>query len=159
METILTEKIKLTLKDAGKKLTGGKKRAFMAQVRKDYFNSSPRNAETHMGWSRKAVQRGLEEMKREKIIVNEVETRGRKKTEEKLPNIVKDIEDLIEGESQADRKFQSKFAYVKLSGRTLMEKLIEKKGYRQEELPSRQNLGDVLNRMGYSLKKHKKRNH
>ena len=131
----------------------------MAKVTKDYFNGSPRNAETHMGWSRKAVQRGLEEMKRGKIIVNEVETRGRKKTEEKLPNIVKDIEDLIEGESQADPKFQSTFAYVKLSGRTLREKLIEEKGYRQEELPSRQNLGDVLNRMGYRLKKHKKRNH
>ena len=156
METILTEKIKLTLKDAGKKLTGEKKRAFMAKVTKDYFNGSPRNAETQMGWSRKAVQRGLAEMKGGKIIINEIETRGRKKTEEKLPNIVKDIEDLIEGESQADPKFQSTFAYVKLSGRTLREKLIEEKGYRQEELPSRQNLGDVLNRMGYSLKKHKK---
>jgi hypothetical protein len=131
----------------------------MAQVTKDYFNSSPRNAETHMGWSRKAVQRGLEEMKRGKIIINEIETRGRKKTEEKLPNIVKDIEDLIEGGSQANPKFQSTFAYVKLSGRTLMEKLIEEKGYRPDELASRQNLGDVLNRMGYSLKKHKKRNH
>lgn len=159
METILTEKIKLTLKDAGKKLTGEKKRAFMAQVAKDYFNGSPRNAETHMGWSRKAVQRGLAEMKAGKKIVNQIETRGRKKTEEKLPNIVQDIEDLIEGASQTDPKFQSTFAYVKLSGRTIMEKLIEEKGYQEEDLPSRQNLGDVLNRMGYRLKKHKKPNH
>jgi len=46
MVTELTEKIKSSLKDAAKKLTGFKKRAFMAQVTIDYFNSSPRRAET-----------------------------------------------------------------------------------------------------------------
>ncbi|ELP54201.1 MULTISPECIES: hypothetical protein [Microcystis] len=40
MVTELTEKIKSSLKDAAKKLTGFKKRAFMAQVTIDYFNSS-----------------------------------------------------------------------------------------------------------------------
>ena len=38
---MLTEKIKSTIKDAAKKLTGSKKRGFMAQVTKDYLNSSP----------------------------------------------------------------------------------------------------------------------
>ncbi|TRU05086.1 MAG: hypothetical protein EWV60_19405 [Microcystis sp. Msp_OC_L_20101000_S702] len=37
MVTELTEKIKSSLKDAAKKLTGFKKRAFMAQVTIDYF--------------------------------------------------------------------------------------------------------------------------
>ncbi len=54
---MLTEQIKLTLKDAAKKLTGSKKRAFMAQVTMDYWNSSPRKAETELGWSRKAIGR------------------------------------------------------------------------------------------------------
>jgi hypothetical protein len=36
---MLKEEIKLTLKDAAKKLTGSKKRAFMAQVTIDYWNS------------------------------------------------------------------------------------------------------------------------
>ena len=39
---MLTEQIKLTLKDAAKKLTGSKKRVFMAQVTMDYWNSSPK---------------------------------------------------------------------------------------------------------------------
>ena len=52
---MLTEKIKSTLKDAAKKLTGSKKRAFMAKVTQDYLSSSPRQAETQLGWSRKAI--------------------------------------------------------------------------------------------------------
>ena len=56
---MLTEKIKSTLKDAAKKLTGSKKRAFMAQVTIDYLDSSPRYAETQLGWSRCAIAFGL----------------------------------------------------------------------------------------------------
>jgi hypothetical protein len=55
MVTELTEKIKSSLKDAAKKLTGFKKRAFMAQVTIDYFNSSPRWAETELGGAKNAV--------------------------------------------------------------------------------------------------------
>ena len=62
MVTELTEKIKSSLKDAAKKLTGFKKRAFMAQVAIDYFNSSPRRAETELGWSRQAIATGLKEL-------------------------------------------------------------------------------------------------
>lgn len=43
---MLTEKIKSTLKDAAKKLTGSKKRALGAKVTQDYLSSSPRKAET-----------------------------------------------------------------------------------------------------------------
>ncbi len=50
------------LKDAAKKLTGFKKRAFMAPVTIDYFNSSPRRAETELGWSRQAIATGLKEL-------------------------------------------------------------------------------------------------
>ena len=51
---MLTDKIKSTFKDAAKKLTGSKKRAKLAKVTQDYLDSSPRYAETQLGWSRKA---------------------------------------------------------------------------------------------------------
>ena len=41
---MLEEKLKATLKDASRKLTGPKKRAFMAKVTQDYLD----------GWARKA---------------------------------------------------------------------------------------------------------
>ena len=156
MVTELTEKIKSSLKDAAKKLTGFKKRAFMAQVTIDYFNSSPRRAETELGWSRQAIATGLKELETGIICVDNYRARGRKKTEELLPNLEADIKSLVEMYSQADPKFQSTFAFTKISARAVREALKEEKGYRDEQLPSRQTIGDILNRMGYSLKKTKK---
>jgi len=156
MVTELTEKIKSSLKDAAKKLTGFKKRAFMAQVTIDYFNSSPRRAETELGWSRQAIATGLKELETGIIYVDNYRARGRKKTEELLPNLEADIKSLVEMYSQADPKFQSTFAFTKISARAVREALKEEKGYRDEQLPSRQTIGDILNRMGYSLKKTQK---
>ena len=39
---ILSEPVKLTFKDAAKKLTGYRRRDFMAKVAEDYFNGSAR---------------------------------------------------------------------------------------------------------------------
>ena len=156
MVTELTEKIKSSLKDAAIKLTGFKKRAFMAQVTIDYFNSLPRRAETELGWSRQAIATGLKELETGIICVDNYRARGRKKTEELLPNLEADIKSLVEMYSQADPKFQSTFAFTKISAREVREALKEEKGYRDEQLPSRQTIGDILNRMGYSLKKTQK---
>ena len=153
---MLTEKIKSTLKDAAKKLTGFKKRAFMAQVTIDYFNSSPRKAESKLGWSRAAITVGLKELETGIVCVDNYRARGRKKTEEILPNLETDISDLIDHHSQADPKFKSNFAYTKVSAREVREALIAEKGYTESQLPCRQTIGDILNRIGYRLKKHKK---
>ena len=123
MVTELTEKIKSSLKDAAKKLTGFKKRAFMAQVAIDYFNSSPRRTETELGWSRQAIATGLKELETGIICVDNYRARGRKKTEELLPNLEADIKSLVEMYSQADPKFQSTFAFTKISARAIREAL------------------------------------
>ncbi len=153
---MLTKKIKSTLKDAAKKLTGSKKRAFMAQVTQDYLSSSPRTAETQLGWSRKALATGIKEIETGIVCVDNYQARGRKKTEELLPQLEQDIFDLVDNYSQTDPKFKSTFRYTKISARAVREALILKKGYTEKELPCRQTIGDILNRMGYRLKKHKK---
>ncbi len=58
---MLTDNIKYTFKDAAEKLTGNRKRDFMAKVTEDYFESSARKAETVLGWNRSCVQLGLHE--------------------------------------------------------------------------------------------------
>lgn len=50
---------------------------------------------------------------------------GRKKTEEILINLEEDIKSLGSPHSQADPKFQSTFAYAKISARAVREALIE----------------------------------
>ena len=152
----LTETVKATIKDAAQKLTGPRKRSFLAKVAEDYCDGSARKAETCFGWSRKAVQLGLHERRTGLICVDNYQARGRHASETTLPNLVADIEELVEGKAQADPKFQTTFRYMRVSARAVREALIEVKGYDETELPNRQTMGNVLNRMGYRLKKHKK---
>ena len=58
---LLSDTVKSTFKDAAKKLTGNRKRDFMAKVTEDYFDGSARQAETVLGWNRHSVQLGLHE--------------------------------------------------------------------------------------------------
>ncbi len=153
---MLNKKWKLTLKNAASKLTGAKRRAFMAEVTQDYFGGSPRKAETQLGWSRQAIATGLKELETGITCVDNYQARGRRKTEEIISNLSEDIKSLVDTYSQADPKFQSTFAYAKISARAVREALIKEKGYSSEELPCRQTIGDILNRMGYRLKKTKK---
>lgn len=155
---MLTEEIQSSFKDAGKKLTGFKKRSFMAQVTKDYFDSSPRKAETVLGWSRETVKKGLKEIETGIICVDNYRSRGRKKTEDNLASLREDIESLLANNISTDPKFKSTLGYTRISAAKITEALIREKGYQTEELPCRQTIGDILNRMGYSLKKHKKSN-
>lgn len=153
---MLTEKVKATILDAAKKLTGPEKRAFMAKVTEDYFDSSARKAETYLGWNRETIKKGQKERETGIVCLDNYQGRGRKKTEEKLPLLENDIESLVDNVSQADPKFQTTFAYTRMSARQVREALIEFKGYSNEDLPGRVTIGAILNRMGYSLKKTQK---
>jgi Rhodopirellula transposase DDE domain len=155
---MLTETIKSTFKDAAKKLTGNRKRDFMAKVTEDYFDSSARKAETVLGWNRHSIQLGLHERRTGIVCVDNYQARGRHKSEVVLPNLEADIHALVDAQAQADPKFQSTFLYARISARALREALGSKVGYEESELPSRQTIGEILNRLGYRLKKRKKRN-
>ena len=150
---MLTEQVKSTLKDAARKLTGEKKRAFTAQVALDYFDGSARRTETALGWGRRSIQRGLDTLSSGVAYADKYHERGRKKCEDLLPNLADDIRALVDGEAQADPTFQTEFQYLKVSARGVRDALIIQKGYSDSELPSRQAIGRLLNRLGYRLRK------
>jgi hypothetical protein len=155
---VLSEEIKSTFKDAAKKLTGSRKREFTAKVTEDYLAGSARQAESVFGWKRQSVELGLQERRTGIVCVDNYQARGRHKSEESRPQLATDILSLVEGKSQADPKFQSTFAYARISARAVRAALITDKGYDQAQLPNRQTIGSILNRMGYRLKKLKKQN-
>ena len=149
----LTEAVKATFKDAARKLTGAEKRAFTAQVALDYFEGSARKTERAMGWGRVSIQRGLDTWATGKPYVDNYRARGRKPMEVILPNLVDDIHDWLDGQTQVDPKFKTSFQYTRVSARAVREALIADQGYSDEELPSRQAIGRLLNRLGYRLRK------
>lgn len=155
---MLSEAVKATLKDAAQKVTGSCKRDFMAKVAEDYFEGSARKAETVLGWNRQSVQLGLHERRTGIVCVDNYRARGRHKSEENQPQLEADIRSLVDRQAQADPKFQSPFAYARVSARAVRATLIDEIGYNEAELPNRQTIGNILNRLGYRLKKHKKPN-
>ena len=156
---MLTEQVKATFKDAARKLTGEKKRAFIAQVALDYYDGSARKTERALSWDRVSIQRGLDSVRTGIPYQDNYRARGRKKTEEILPNLEQDIRDLVDGDAQADPKFQTTFRYLKVSAQAVRDKLILEKGYADETLPCRQTIGDILNRLGYRLRKRSRPSH
>ena len=142
-----------TIKDASKKLSGSKRRAFQAQVAIDYFDSKSRLAERVFGWDRNTVELGLHELRTGLACIGNFKARGNKKEEEKKPQLEVDICHLAEPESQVDPKFQSDFKYTRITAKAMREALITKKGWQDEALPSEKTIGNIMNRLDYRLRR------
>lgn len=152
MTNLSTQHIK-TIKDAAKQLTGAKRRAFQAQVTIDYLNSKAYLAEKTFGWDRRTVTLGLNELRTGLVCLNNFSVRGNKKTEEKMPQLEIDIVALAEPESQIDPKFQTAFKYTRITAKAMRETLIAKKGWTHEGLPCEKTIGNILNRLGFCLRR------
>jgi hypothetical protein len=142
-----------TIKDAAKKLTGAIRREFQAQVSIDYLKSKPHLAEKIFGWDRKTVALGLNELRSGVVCIDDFKARGNKKTEAKMPQLEHDIISLAEPESQIDPKFQTTFKYTRITAKAMRGALINKKGWHHEELPCEKTIGNILNRLGFRLRR------
>ena len=151
--TSLSEQHITTIKDAAKKLAGAKRRAFPAQVSIDYLNSKPRLAEKTFGWDRRTVALGLNELRTGIVCVDNFKGRGNKKTELKAPQLEVDIVSLAEPQSQIDPKFQTVFKYTRITAKGMRKALIANKGWKDEDLPCEKTIGNILNRLGYRLRR------
>jgi hypothetical protein len=150
--TTLTEQQVLTIKDAARKLTAAKRRAFEAQVALDYLDGKARTAESVFGWSRQTVTLGLHELRTGITCLDDFAGRGNHKAEEKLPELEADMRSLADPESQTDPKFQSPFQYTRMTAKSMRQALIDKKGWQHQELPCENTIGNILNRLGYRLR-------
>ncbi len=99
---VLTKEVIASFKDAARKLTGPKRRAFEAQVTLDYLEGNIWKAEKVFGWSHHTVALGLNELRTGITCMDNFSARGNRKTEAKSPELEADIRALAEPESQAD---------------------------------------------------------
>ena len=151
--TILSEQHIATIKDASKKLTGPKRRAFQAQVAIDYLKSKPRLTERIFGWDRNTVELGLHELRTGITCVDHFKARGNKRMEEKIQQLEFDICSLAEPASQTDPKFQTLFKYTRITAKAMRKALMTEKGWTDENLPCVRTISNILNRLGYRLRR------
>ena len=144
--------------ETAKQLKGHQKRLYMARVVKALGRGGQEYASQELGWNRNTIRKGRRELETGFRCVDNYQARGRKRTEERLPNLLEDIGAIADQHSQTDPSFQSTRLYLRLSASSVRQALIKQKGYSDEQLPSAETIRDRLNELGYRLKRVKKAN-
>ena len=141
------------LRLAAAKMTGAARRAFQAEMTLKYCHGSARFAETLVGWSRDAVEVGLAERRTGiRCLGAHSAWSGRKRWEEKYPEAAAALRELAEAHAQQDPTFRTTVAYTRLTAKAAGEAL-RVHGISESQLPSPSTMAEVLNRMGYRLRK------
>jgi hypothetical protein len=141
------------LRLAASKMTGAARRAFQAEMTLKYCHSSARLAETICGWNREAVEVGLAEHRTGIICLGTQSVcSGRKRWEENYPEVAEALRQLAEAHAQQDPTFRTTLAYTRLTAKAALAAL-RAQGFSQDQLPSPATMAEVLNRMGYRLRK------
>jgi hypothetical protein len=149
----LVEEVKELLIQAAKALKGSEKRLFMARTVRALGKGGKTMAQRELGWNRTTIRKGEHELESGVVCVDAFKLRGRKRSEEHLPNLLKDITAIVDGQSQTDPQFRTNRLYTRLTATEVRRQLIVQKGYSDDELPTAETITTKLNELGYSLKK------
>lgn len=149
----LTEALKSLFKDTAEQLSGTTRRQFMAKVVQGLGVGGQTLAEQQLGWNRGTIRKGMQEVTSGIAITDHFHLRGRKRVEDKLPQLHDDIRAIVEPHTQADPTLKSERLYTRLSAAEVRRQLTLRKGYRDEELPSHEVIRQRLNAMNYRLRR------
>ena len=141
------------LRLASSKLTGPERRSFEAAMTLKYCEGNPLMAEAVLGWGRQTVALGLAESRSGIICLGaQAAFRGRKRWEEHHPQAAQALRQLADAHAQQDPTFRTSLTYTRLTAQAALQGLREQ-GDSEEHLPSPSTMAEVLNRLGYRLRR------
>ena len=149
----LTEDLIDLIKMASLHLKGSDRRKYMAKVVRFLGKGGQRKAEAVFGWYRGTIRIGEKELASGIDKIDRHHDKGRKKAEEKLPNLLNDIKEIIDSQSQIDSTFKTTKLYTRLTAVKVRELLITEKNYSDDELPKERCIRNKINNLGYKLRK------
>jgi hypothetical protein len=149
----LTEEVKVLVLNTAKDLKGSARRMFMARTVQALGEGGQSLAERELGWNRGTMRKGMHEVESGMVCVDGFSLRGRKRSEDHLPNLLVDITAIVDSQSQADPQFRTTRLYTRLTATEVRRQLIAQKGYTDAELPTSETIATKLNRLGYYPKK------
>lgn len=145
----LTDSLKALFRETATTLKGSVRRLFMARTVKELGPGGQRRAERELGWNRETIRKGIHELERGVICLDNFSARGRKPAEHHLPDLLSDITALVDSQSQADPQFRTQRLYTRLDAAEVRRQLIAQKGYTDAKLPTVQTIMTKLNSLGY----------
>jgi hypothetical protein len=149
----LTPEIEHIIQFTADMLKGSQRRAFMAEVAEQLCFGSPRLTETEFGFGRAAVQLGIHEKRTGLICYGNYAPCGKQQSELSNPKLEEDIRRLVDPKGQADPKLSNTFVYTRITAKSVRQKLIDEKNWHDEELPKERSISNILNRLGYKLRR------
>ena len=149
----LTKSRKTWLIETAKALRGNERRVFMARTVRELGNGGQRLAERELGWNRGTIRKGEKELESGIAYEDNFSARGRKPSEVHLPNLLTDIREIVDSQSQTDPQFRNKRLYCRLSAGEVRRQLMVQKKYSDDELPTSQTINTKMNNLGYYAKK------
>ena len=84
------------------------------------------------------------------------ETRGRKKAEDKNPNLIPQIKEITKNYERTDSHFKTESLYLDLTLENLRKELMIKYNYSEQECNCENTLSRILKELGYKIQKVKK---
>ena|SRR5919109_2215505 len=141
------------LRLAASKMTGPTRRAFQAEMALQYCGGNPLLAETIFGWGRHTVEVGLAERRTGILCLGaQAAFSGRKRWEDTQPEAAEALARLAEAHAQQDPTFRTTLAYTRMTAQAALAAL-KAQGYGTDQLPAPSTMAEVLNRMGFRLRK------
>jgi hypothetical protein len=138
---------------AAAKMSGLQRRDFMAEMSIKYCTSNARLTERVFGWARETVETGLGEKRTGIVCIGLQSSRcGNIPWEEKHPEIAEFLCKIAENQSQQDPTFQSTIAFTRLTAQSALD-VLKEAGFSDDDLPSLSSMSEILNRLGYRLRK------
>ena len=148
-----TPSIDALLLRGARRLKGHPRRLFLAEVAEALCGGNARHAERRFGWGRATVDKGLHELRQGIRCLENFAARGRPRWEDRDAQLATDIRELVEPRTQTDPELKSARRYTNWSAAEVLEALRSRKGHAADDLPSERTMRDILNRMGYRLKR------
>ena len=127
------------------------RRRAMGDVTASLLDGKPRVAESVFGWSRYAVEVGMHEARCGISCINDLSARVKPRTEDRHPDLLADIQSIMEPHSQSESSLRTTLLYTDMTARAVHEALVQK-GWSAHSLPSVRTISNLLNRQNYRLR-------
>lgn len=124
------------------------RRKAIGDVVQTLLHGKARAAEGVFGWNRNTVELGLHEFRTNIRCISDVSSRGAQKAELKNPQLLQDIQQIMEPHSESDSHLRTELLHTNMTAKFVRSVLITK-GYSEEEIPSERSMYNILNRLGY----------
>ena len=127
------------------------RRCAMGDVTVALLDGKQRVAENVFGWNRRGIEVGIREYQTGITCINDIGARVKPKTEDKHPQLLAEIQAIMEPHSESESSLRTTLLYTHMTAKTVREALVQK-GWSTQSLPSVRTISNLLNRQDYRLR-------